>query len=46
MLINFLVWHEKGGVEYVMNFPGRGELDFLCEFGYLGDYLERSVSPW
>ena len=32
-------------MEDIVDLPGRGELDFICDMGYLGDYLERSVSP-
>jgi len=33
-------------VEDVVDLPGGWELDFIGDVGYLGDYLERSVSPW
>ena len=46
MLIGFLVWGEKGGMEHVVNLPSRGKFDFVSDFGYLGDYLKRSISPW
>jgi len=33
-------------MEDIVDSPGRGELDFISDVGYLGDYLERSISPW
>jgi len=31
-------------MEDVVDFPDRGESDFIGNVGYLGDYLERSIS--
>jgi len=33
-------------MENVMDFPGWGKSEAISHFGDLGDYLERSVSPW
>jgi hypothetical protein len=33
-------------VEYVVDFPGIREFQLVGDVRYLGDYLERSVSPW
>ena len=46
MLGSFFVWREEGSVEDVMNFPCRWESKFVCDFGNLSGYLERSVPLW
>ena len=33
-------------MENVMDFPQWGEFEAISHFQDLGDYLERSVSPW
>ena len=33
-------------MEDIVDLPGRGKAQLICDWGYLGDYLERSVSPW
>jgi hypothetical protein len=37
---------EKRCMKHVMNLPCFRETEFVCHWGYLGNYLERSVSPW
>ena len=46
MLGSFFVWREEGSVEDVMNFPRWWESKFVCDFGDLSSYLERSVPLW
>ena len=46
MLFRLLIWCEERCVEDIVDLPGRGEAQSVCHWGYLGDYLERSVSPW
>ena len=33
-------------MEDIVDLPGRGEAQLIGDWGYLGDYLEGSVSPW
>jgi hypothetical protein len=41
-----LIWREKGSMKDVVNLPRWGKAQLVCHWGYLGDYLEGSVSPW
>jgi hypothetical protein len=46
VLIGLLITCEERCMEDVMYLPMRGEFDLICDWGYYGDYLERSISPW
>jgi hypothetical protein len=46
MLFHLLIMCEEGYVEYVVYLPMRWEFDLICDWGYYGNYLERSILPW
>jgi hypothetical protein len=46
MLFRLLIWCEERSMEDIVDLPGRGEAQSIGNWGYLGDYLERSISPW
>ena len=46
MLFRLLIWGEEGSMKDIMDFPVWGKLELVGDWGNLGDYLKRSVSPW
>ena len=46
VLFRLLITSEEGCVKYVVYLPMRWKFDLICDWGYYGDYLKRSVSPW
>jgi hypothetical protein len=46
VLFHLLIRREKGSMEDVVDVPGGGKAESISDVGNLGDYLERSVSPW
>ncbi len=33
-------------MEDVMDSPHFGKIDLICDMGYFGGYLKRSILPW
>jgi hypothetical protein len=42
----FIVGGQEGRMEYIVDFPVVREFKPIGNVGYLGDYLEGSVSSW
>ena len=46
VFVSLLVCRKEGCMKHVVDSPCFGETDLVSDVGNLGDYLERSVSPW
>jgi hypothetical protein len=46
MFGHFTVRGKKGSMEDVMDLPCFRKVKPICNMGYLGGYLKRSVWPW
>jgi len=46
VLIGFFVRYKKGGMEYIIYFPGGWEAEFVSDIWYFGGYHKWSIPPW
>src|SRR5712671_2850901 len=46
VFVGLLVQCKEGCVKHIMDSPCFRETDPVSDMGNLGDYLERSISPW